>query len=130
MRFSFLPPETAGKFPPNTQSFAKVGVEEIEGLMEHFCNQETLFVVSSDLSHYYDDDTARRIDSHCHAWIERGEETSMNVCEACGKRGIEGALSYARKRGLIARLVAYGTSADTSGDRGRVVGYGGYVFTR
>src|SRR5215813_2065930 len=45
---------------------------------------ETLIVVSSDLSHYHDYDTARRLDAATAAAIERGEWESLGPNQACG----------------------------------------------
>lgn len=108
--------------------YGRVKAEDIRALIEHFCDGECLFVISSDLSHYYDDQTARKLDSYCHTWILEGDEDKGKLCEACGKRGIEGALDYAKRKNLRAVLVDYRTSADSSGDTARVVGYGGYAF--
>ncbi len=108
--------------------YGRAKAEDIRALIEHFCDGECLFVISSDLSHYYDDQTARKLDSYCHTWILDGDEDKGKLCEACGKRGIEGALDYAKRKNLRAVLVDYHTSADSSRDKTRVVGYGGYAF--
>ncbi len=51
---------------------------------------------------------------------------------ACGARALRWVVEHARRAGLTIALLAHGTSADTSGDRSRVVGYralavGGWV---
>ncbi len=108
--------------------YGRIEAQRIKELLDMLCDENTLFVISSDLSHYYTDATARRIDAYCHRWILEGEEGFKEGCEACGKVGIEGALLYAKEKGLKARLIDYKTSAETCGDDKRVVGYGGYVF--
>ncbi len=108
--------------------YGRIEAREIKKLIEYFCDEDTLFVISSDLSHYYDDQTTRRLDSHCHMWVLKGSEEDGKKCQACGKRGIEGALLYARDKKIKAILVDYSTSADSFGDKRRVVGYGGYAF--
>src|SRR5262249_62421042 len=45
---------------------------------------DTLIVVSSDLSHYHDYDTAQRLDATTAAAIERGEWGSLGPDRACG----------------------------------------------
>ncbi|MCS6956999.1 MAG: AmmeMemoRadiSam system protein B [Aquificaceae bacterium] len=109
--------------------YGKVEGYRLKLVLEHFCDENTLFVISSDLSHYYEDSQARVLDSHCHAWILKREEESKQKCEACGKSGIEAAILYSREKGLKAHLLDYKTSAETCSDRHRVVGYGGYAFT-
>ncbi|RMH80136.1 MAG: AmmeMemoRadiSam system protein B [Acidobacteria bacterium] len=108
--------------------YGRVSSEEIAKLLENFCDGRTLFVISSDLSHYYDYATAKTLDGYCHLWITKGERQAKLRCEACGKIGIEGALIYAGSKGLRATLVDYRTSGDSGGGKERVVGYGGYAF--
>jgi MEMO1 family protein len=88
---------------------------------------ETLIVVSSDLSHYHPYDEARHID---HATVERilSLDPSLDHEEACGATPLNAALSLARKRGLAPRLLAQCNSGDTSGDRTHVVGYCAVAF--
>jgi len=83
---------------------------------------ETLIVVSSDLSHYLPYDTARRVDR---ATVERivALEPGLDHEQACGATPINGLLLAARRRGLTADLLDLRNSGDTAGDRQRVVGY-------
>lgn len=87
---------------------------------------ETRFVISSDLSHYLDDVTARALDRDTATAICRLEPPSPE--RACGAAPIAGLLTVARRHGLDAELVDLRTSADTAGDPGRVVGYGAFTF--
>ena len=89
---------------------------------------ETLVVVSSDLSHYHDSETARRLDARTSAAIEslRGEDISET--DACGAVPIRGLLQVARRRGLRARVLGLRNSGDTAGPVDRVVGYGAFAF--
>ncbi|MFN7064684.1 MAG: AmmeMemoRadiSam system protein B [Aquificaceae bacterium] len=108
--------------------YGMVEGRDIKKLLEYFSSEDTLFVISSDLSHYHPDKVARDLDAYCHRWI-LGEEVSGEGCEACGKKGIEGALLYAKEKGLRRWLLDYRTSGETCGDDRRVVGYGAYAFT-
>lgn len=88
---------------------------------------ETLIVVSSDLSHYLPYATAREID--------QGTARRVLACdphisheEACGATPLNGLLLAARHHGLVGELVDLRSSGDTAGDRHRVVGYGGFAF--
>jgi AmmeMemoRadiSam system protein B len=90
--------------------------------------EETLIVVSSDLSHYHSYAEAQRID----------HETARQILElapiiehrqACGATPINGLLLSARHRGLKPVLVDLRNSGDTAGDKMRVVGYGAFVFS-
>jgi AmmeMemoRadiSam system protein B len=91
---------------------------------------ETLIVVSSDLSHYHDYDTARRLDAATAAAIERGDAERLGPNDACGHLAIAGLLIEAAARGLIARRLALANSGDSAGARGQVVGYGAWAFAQ
>lgn len=88
---------------------------------------ETLVVVSSDLSHYHPYDAARARDRDTASAILHLESTLVPE-EACGAAPINGLLETARKRALAVELVDLRNSGDTAGDRDRVVGYGAFAF--
>ena len=89
---------------------------------------ETLIVVSSDLSHYYDYDTARKLDTITSKAIEALDPTAIHFEQACGRTPVAGLLLAARHHGLQAETLDLRNSGDTAGDKSRVVGYGAYVF--
>jgi AmmeMemoRadiSam system protein B len=89
---------------------------------------ETLIVVSSDLSHHHDDETARRMDAQTTAAIEALEPDAITPEGACGAGSIRGLLIQAQRHGLSAETADLRNSGDTSGARDQVVGYGSYVF--
>jgi MEMO1 family protein len=89
---------------------------------------DTLIVVSSDLSHYHDYDTARRLDAATAVAIERGEWRSLGPDRACGFLAVAGLLVEADRRGLKAQRLALCNSGDTAGPRDRVVGYGAWIW--
>ena len=89
---------------------------------------ETLIVVSSDLSHYHDYETARRMDRATSRAIEQLRYEDIGADDACGRVPVSGLLYVARRRGLRARIVDLRNSGDTAGPRDRVVGYGAYVI--
>jgi hypothetical protein len=87
---------------------------------------DTLVVVSTDLSHYLDDATARRIDEATAEAITGLRPEAIGDGAACGYRALRGLVEHARRAGLTIELLALATSADTSGNRSRVVGYGAF----
>jgi MEMO1 family protein len=88
---------------------------------------ETLIVVSSDLSHYHDYDTARRLDAATAAAIERGDWESLGPNQACGYLAVAGLLVEAGRRRLTPQRLSLCNSGDTAGSRDRVVGYGAWA---
>jgi AmmeMemoRadiSam system protein B len=89
---------------------------------------ETLIVVSSDLSHFHDSDTARRLDRVTARAIEELDPLSLDAEHACGFAAITGLLLAARRGGLRADLLDLRSSGDIAGPRDRVVGYGAFAF--
>jgi MEMO1 family protein len=89
---------------------------------------ETCFVISSDLSHYHDAETARDLDVATAAAIETLNPTDIGEAAACGRIPICGLLEVARRHQLRARSLDLRNSGDTAGPRDRVVGYGAFAF--
>jgi len=79
-------------------------------------------VISTDLSHYHEYETARKIDNDTAMRIAR-LEAGLNHQQACGATPLNGLLTLAKNRGLSIRRLAVCNSGDTAGGRGRVVGY-------
>lgn len=99
--------------------------------------KRALLVGSSDLSHFYPDQTARELDSEMMRRIAAFDPAAVIRAEdeeagfACGRAAIAAVLWAAR--GLGADLVtplAYGNSGDVTGDRSSVVGYGAAAVWR
>jgi len=88
---------------------------------------ETLIVVSSDLSHFHAYDEARKIDANTTARIEARDATLAGD-EACGAYAVNGLMLAAKAKGLDVRTLDVRNSGDTAGDRSRVVGYGSYAL--
>jgi AmmeMemoRadiSam system protein B/AmmeMemoRadiSam system protein A len=89
---------------------------------------ETLFVVSSDLSHYKPYEACRRIDATTAAAIERLDADAIGYDQACGRIPVTGLLALAKRKGLKAITLDLRNSGDTAGDRSSVVGYGAWMF--
>lgn len=92
-------------------------------------DDDTVLVISSDLSHYYDYHTAIGLD---HATISTIENLDVEAFDrtgiACGKYPILIGLHIARKLGWKCRLLQYCNSGDVSGRKDGVVGYGAFRF--
>jgi AmmeMemoRadiSam system protein B len=102
--------------------------EEVAGILDRVWDGvETLIVVSTDLSHYHGYDEARALDAATSRRIV-AMEGGLDGANACGCVGLNGFLLTARRRGLLPSELDIRNSGDTSGDRGRVVGYGAFAF--
>lgn len=89
---------------------------------------ETVIVISSDLSHYHDYDTARRLDAATSCAIEALRPDDISPDQACGRIAIQGLLRAARAHGLRTKTVDLRNSGDTAGSRDEVVGYGAWIL--
>jgi AmmeMemoRadiSam system protein B len=90
---------------------------------------ETVIVISSDLSHYHSYETAKRMDASTAEAIERLEPARIDHEDACGRIAVQGLLGIAKKRELDVQTLDLRSSGDTAGGRDQVVGYGAWAFT-
>ncbi len=109
---------------PIGESQAKEVAEVLERL---WGGDETLIVVSSDLSHYHDYETACASDAVTARAIENLRYEDLNYDDACGRGPVSGLLHYAREHGLRVQRLDLRNSGDTAGSRDRVVGYGAWA---
>lgn len=89
---------------------------------------ETLIVISSDLSHYLPYEIAQRADAVTVQSI-LGMESLIAHEQACGGTPISGLLEAARHHHLTPHLLDSRNSGDTAGKRDSVVGYASFAFT-
>ena len=88
---------------------------------------ETLIVISSDLSHFHDYDTAKKMDNRTRAMIENFDAENIDTNDACGALPVAGMLIAARNRGMKIKTLGMRNSGDVTGDKSRVVGYGAWA---
>ena len=102
---------------------------EIDALLEALWGgPETAIVISSDLSHYLDYESARRLDAKTSEAVVALRHDAVGPEQACGRHAVNGLLHLAKRRGLEAAALDVRSSGDTAGPRDRVVGYGAYAF--
>ncbi|OGL38992.1 MAG: AmmeMemoRadiSam system protein B [Candidatus Schekmanbacteria bacterium RIFCSPHIGHO2_02_FULL_38_11] len=92
--------------------------------------KNSLLVASTDLSHYYSNEKAVKLDKaviDCVQFLDP-EKLSQNfdngICEACGAGPVITTMLVSKLLGAKkSKIFKYATSGDTSGDYSRVVGY-------
>ncbi|MEI8258322.1 MAG: AmmeMemoRadiSam system protein B [Deltaproteobacteria bacterium] len=89
---------------------------------------ETLFVISSDLSHYLPYSDAMRLDGETMGRIARLDERPLDHDMACGATPVNGMVLAARAHGLVPTVLDVRNSGDTAGSRDQVVGYAAVAF--
>lgn len=89
---------------------------------------ETLIVVSSDLSHYLPYATAQKVDN---ATVQSILQLRQPIApdHACGGTPISGLIIAAQKHQLTPRLLDLRNSGDTAGTHDQVVGYAAIAFS-
>lgn len=107
----------------------EAGVDAVSSLLESvWGGPETLIVISSDLSHFMDYDSAVKRDRTTSEAIENLRYEDVRDGDACGRHPINGLLSLARDKGLKGHVLDLRNSGDAGAPRDSVVGYGAYVF--
>jgi MEMO1 family protein len=108
-----------------------------EAIAETLQERRALLVASSDLSHFYSQEIANKLDSTMLACVEAMDPVMVvdynerQVAFACGSGAIAAVLHTVRAwHANHARIVGYGTSGDVTGDFNEVVGYGAGAFSR
>jgi AmmeMemoRadiSam system protein B len=87
----------------------------------------TVIVCSTDLSHYHDAATARRLDRRTADAVVAGDVGVIGPSGACGAFALRALLTLAVRHGADVTLLDLRTSADTAGDPSGVVGYGAFA---
>lgn len=98
-------------------------------------DRRILLVGSTDLSHFYDQETAHRLDGQVLDRVAAFDPEGVIKVEeqnkgfACGRAAVAAAMWTAQDLGAnAANVMNYATSGDVSGDFSRVVGYGAALF--
>lgn len=97
-------------------------------------DEDTLLVVSVDLSHYYPYDKAVELDKSGLDAIEKldagdlVQKINSGSTEIDAPVAVLGAILFANRRAAKAGLIKYANSGDVTGDKSRVVGYSSIVI--
>lgn len=103
--------------------------EEVAEVLELLWGgDETLIVISTDLSHYHNYQSAQKMDRATSDAIEKLVFEDIKYEQACGRMPVSGMLLAARRKGLHSETIDLRNSGDTAGSRDKVVGYGAYVL--
>jgi AmmeMemoRadiSam system protein B/AmmeMemoRadiSam system protein A len=117
-----------GEFSVVPLAVGDASVPEVAEVIERLWGgEETLIVVSTDLSHYHAYDAARRLDAVTLARIAACA-IDLDHDEACGATPLNGLLACAKRRVLDVQLLAACNSGDTAGPEDRVVGYASFAL--
>lgn len=108
---------------------AKLG--QVAQLIDYLADESevnTLFVLSSDLSHFHDRAKAMQLDAATAQMIETADAQGLDGTHACGWMPLAGFLTSNHGAGARAVRLAMGDSSVVTGDENRVVGYGAWAI--
>jgi AmmeMemoRadiSam system protein B len=118
-----------GEFSLLPLAVGMTSAEAVAEVLDHvWGGEETLIVVSSDLSHYLSYDTAQQTDLGTVQSILQFNRP-IEQAQACGNIPINGLILAARKHHLKPQLLDLRNSGDTAGSRDHVVGYAAIAFS-
>ena len=90
--------------------------------------ENSSFVISSDLSHFYSQQECRQLDTYTATIIETGKIDCFERHQACGLVGIMGLVDFVNNNECsLVRAMMY-NSGDISKETDRVVGYGSWYM--
>jgi len=118
---------TLGNFslvPIVVGDISPVNVAKILDLFEN--EEQTLIVISTDLSHFLQYTDAQRRDQNTSTAILNYDYNAIDYEDACGRNPVNGALYWAQQHQHAIKLIDICNSGDTAGDKERVVGYASY----
>lgn len=91
--------------------------------------ENSSFVISSDLSHFYSQQECRQIDNYTATIIETGKIDSFQSQQACGLIGIMGLVDFANRNDCsMIRTMLYNSGDINKNETNRVVGYGSWFL--
>jgi MEMO1 family protein len=107
----------------------QVSTETVANLLNSLWDgEETIFIISSDLSHFNDYDQANMKDEHTKQTIEDKNVSDLKHEDACGFYPIRGLLQIANEKKLEISCIDLRNSGDTAGNKSSVVGYGAFLI--
>jgi AmmeMemoRadiSam system protein B len=128
--FKLLPVMVRAQDPHSSQELGKA-------LASVLRDKNFVLVASTDLSHFYDQETAKKLDSEMLRQIEAFSPEGVFEAErtgqgfACGHAAVAAVLWASKELGAdTVKLLHYATSGDVTGDYSGVVGYGAAAILR
>lgn len=102
--------------------------KRVAELLKEVLDDDTLLIISSDLSHFYTYENANKLDEGTNkAILDLDPE---KVGEACGKIPIQAVIELAKELGWRVKHLIYKNSGDITEDKHRVVGYSSFAFSK
>lgn len=110
--------------------YSNIEYEKLSLLIDFIINKtDSLLVISTDLSHFYNLKKANQLDNIClNAIIKKDLSLFDKGCEACGIIGVKALIKSAIKHEFKVKHLHYCTSYDRTKDDKSVVGYTSFLL--
>ena len=111
--------------------YSKIDYNDLSLVMDTLLeDKDNFIIISTDLSHFYDQKTANALDNIClNSIVDKDLEIDKKGCEACGITGVKAILKSSNNSGLKINFLDYRTSADVTKDKNSVVGYSSFLIS-
>jgi MEMO1 family protein len=109
--------------------FGAVDPLRVADLLSPHLTSDDLIVVSSDLSHFHDYETASHLDRAFVDAVLHENKSKAAQGEACGRAPALSLMQIADEKGWEPHLLDYRNSGDTAGNKREVVGYAALAYT-
>jgi AmmeMemoRadiSam system protein B len=120
--------EIWGGIPIVPLGFADISTDVLSRILDSFLSDpETLLLMTSDFSHYFDYDRAKAIDNQTFDQILTGHP--IDILHSCGAIGINALGKLARSHSLSFHLLDARNSGDITGSKSQVTGYGAFALS-
>ena len=121
--------KTLSKFSIVPMVYGHAEPQKIADILAPYISQnDTLLIISADLSHYLDYDTATKVDTQTASMVAQNQPLEEH--RSCGATGINTAMLLARKFGFKPQLLDITNSGNVTGDMNSVVGYAAWMFSQ
>ncbi len=117
-------------FKLNVILHSRTDYQELAAVIDFYSKLEnSLVIISTDLSHFYPEEIAREIDNNILEGVKKLDLGLINRGEACGLTGLLAMITTVKKNNWKVDFLDYSTSGEVSKDRSNVVGYVSYLIT-
>jgi AmmeMemoRadiSam system protein B len=103
----------------------KLSQDDAKKIARQFSDFSGLFVFSTDLSHFFEYDKAKKYDTLS---IESIKKLKSNNIDACGINALKIFMELAKIKDWKPKLIEYKNSGDIILDKSSVVGYASFIF--
>ncbi len=117
-----------GILPLVVGEISENNAKEIAIKIIEIINEDAIFILSTDLSHFLPYDEAVRKDKNTIKIIENLDFEKLEEIDACGKFPLLIMMHLCRIKKWKPNLIEYKNSGDITGDKGGVVGYASFWF--